>query len=77
MCRGPEFGPGAFFDDPLSPLGIQACDTMVPKVVDGRHHDGTLQPGKICDVPPQPLYRVTVRVDGPANTVTYAQAMLR
>ncbi len=25
----------------------------------------------------QPLYRVSIRVDGPSNTVTYAQAMLR
>ena len=76
MCRGPEFPP-AFFDDPLSPLGIQACDTMVPKVVAAGTTMELCNQGKICDVPPQPLYRVTVRVDGPANTVTYAQAMLR
>jgi hypothetical protein len=31
------------------------------------------------DVVPVPLYRVSIRVDGPdgSNTVTYAQAMLR
>jgi hypothetical protein len=31
------------------------------------------------EVPPTPLYRVSIRIDGPAgtNTVTYAQAMLR
>jgi hypothetical protein len=26
---------------------------------------------------PQPIFRQTIRIEGPANTVTYAQAMLR
>jgi hypothetical protein len=29
------------------------------------------------DPPRQPFYRLTVRVDGPNNTTTFAQAMLR
>ena len=77
MCRGPGSAPGAYFGDPLVSAGIQACDTMVPKVTTAGTTMELCDQGKICDVPPQPLYRVTVRVDGPANTVTYAQAMLR
>ena len=79
MCRGPQYPP-AYFGDPLSSGpggGIQACDTLVPKVSAGGTTMEFCNQGKICDVPPLPLYRVTVRVDGPANTVTYAQAMLR
>ena len=48
-----------------------------------RHHGAEGLVGrttmKLIGIPvnPIPLYRVTVRVDGPSNTVTYAQAMLR
>ena len=65
--------PGPFLGDPLSPDGLQACDMLVPKVSLGR----TTMKLQGIPVPPVPLYRVTVRVDGPANTVTYAQATLR
>jgi hypothetical protein len=31
----------------------------------------------LIEVPPAPFYRVTVRVDGPKNTVSFLQADLR
>lgn len=67
MCARP------YQDDPLLNAGLVACDLLVPKVSLGR----TTMKLQGLVVPPQPLYRVTVRVDGPANTTTYAQAMLR
>jgi hypothetical protein len=74
MCQGSAPAPGPFFGDPLTPLGLQACDMLPPKVSTAGTH-GEERP----EVPPTPLYRVSIRVDGPAgsNTVTYAQAMLR
>jgi len=73
MCQGAAPLPGPYTGDPLTNDGLQACDVMVPKVSSGRT---TM---KLIGIPvnPIPLYRVTVRVDGPSNTVTYAQAMLR
>jgi hypothetical protein len=59
--------------DPISVVGVDNCDLMVPKLTPGRK---TNTAGGIA-VPPIPIYRVTVRVDGPANTVSFAQAMLR
>lgn len=73
MCQGTGPAPGPFFGDPLSEDGLQACDLLVPKVSPG----GTANEVKDIIVLPSPLYRVTIRVDGPANTVTYAQAILR
>lgn len=73
MCQGSAPAPGPYFGDPLAGAGIQACDLLTPKVSLGKT---TMKLGGI-PVPPQPLYRVTVRVDGPSNTVTYAQAVLR
>jgi len=67
MCAKP------YQDDPLLNAGLVACDLLVPKVSLGR----TTMKLQGLVVPPQPLYRVTVRVDGPSNTTTYAQAMLR
>jgi hypothetical protein len=74
MCQGSAPAPGPYFGDPLTPLGLQACDMLPPKVATAGTH-GEERP----EVPPTPLYRVSIRVDGPAgtNTVTYAQAMLR
>ena len=74
MCQGVAPAPGPFFGDPLTPLGLQACDMLPPKVSTAGTH-GEERP----EVPPTPLYRVSIRIDGPAgtNTVTYAQAMLR
>lgn len=57
--------------DPL--VNIGKCDVLVPKVSPGK----TTMKGGGPPTPPQPMFRVTVRVDGPANTVSYAQAMLR
>ena len=73
MCQGSAPAPGPYLGDPLTTTGLQACDLLVPKVALGR----TTMKLVGINVPPQPLYRVTVRVDGPANTVTYAQATLR
>lgn len=74
MCQGSLPAPGPFFGDPLTPTGLQACDMLPPKVSTAGTH-GEERP----EVPPTPLYRVSIRIDGPAgtNTVTYAQAMLR
>lgn len=57
--------------DPL--INIGKCDVMVPKVSPGK----TTMKGGGPPTPPQPLFRVSIRVDGPRNTVAYAQAMLR
>jgi type IV pilus assembly protein PilX len=73
MCQGTAPLPGPFTGDPLSDDGLKACDMLVPKVALGRTTMKLLG----IPVPPVPLYRVTVRVDGPSNTVTYAQAVLR
>ncbi len=73
MCQGVAPAPGPFFGDPLTADGLVACDLLVPKVSLGR----TTMKLQGIPVTPQPLYRVTIRVDGPSNTVTYAQAMLR
>lgn len=72
LCQGSAPAPGPFTGDPLTTTGLQACDMMVPKVATA----GTSME-ELPSVPPAPLYRVSIRVDGPANTVTYAQAMLR
>ncbi len=72
MCQGSAPAPGPFTGDPLTPTGLKACDLMVPKVATA----GTSME-ELPAIPPVPLYRVSIRVDGPANTVTYAQAMLR
>jgi len=74
MCQGSAPAPGPFFGDPLTSTGLQACDMLPPKVSTAGTH-GEERP----EVPPTPLYRVSIRIDGPAgtNTVTYAQAMLR
>ncbi len=58
--------------DPLDP-GIDRCDLLFPKVSPA---GTTMEPAGL-PVNPVPLYRVSIRVDGPANTVTFAQAMLR
>lgn len=39
--------------------------------------EGGSQPSGKTGADPTPIFRVTVRVDGPRNTVTYAQVMLR
>jgi len=72
LCQGSAPAPGPYVGDPLTPTGIRACDMLVPKVSTAGK-DGEELP----DVPPAPLYRVSIRVDGPGSTVTYAQAMLR
>ena len=76
-ARVPRSAPGRVLRRPAGSAGIQACDLLVPKVSPAGTTMELCDQGKFCDVPPQPLYRVTVRVDGPSNTVTYAQAMLR
>ena len=72
MCQGTN-APPPYFGDPIVSAGLIACDLMVPKVSQGRTTMKLTTP----PVPPIPLYRVTIRIEGPTNTVTYAQAMLR
>jgi type IV pilus assembly protein PilX len=52
---------------------LSTCDLTPPKqgTADQIGEDNTLVLGRV------PFYRVTIRVDGPSNTVTFAQAMLR
>lgn len=57
--------------DPV--INVAKCDLLTPKVAAGKT---TMKLGGL-PVPPIPIYRVTVRVDGPGNTLTYAHAMLR
>jgi Tfp pilus assembly protein PilX len=49
------------------------CDMMPPKQSPGT----TVNDGALIQFPPQPFYRVTVRVDGPKNTTSFLQAVLR
>jgi type IV pilus assembly protein PilX len=49
------------------------CDMMQPKQSPGT----TVNQGTPLTLPQQVFYRVTVRVDGPQNTVSFLQAMLR
>jgi hypothetical protein len=49
------------------------CDMMKPKQAPG----ATVNDPMVAILLPQPFYRVTVRVDGPQNTVSFAQAILR
>jgi type IV pilus assembly protein PilX len=54
---------------PVTPAN---CNRLPPKGVTG---DTTNDPALIP--PPTPYFRVTVRVDGPQNTASFLQAMLR
>ena len=49
------------------------CDMGQPKQSPGT----TVNQGTPLTLPQQVFYRVTVRVDGPQNTVSFLQAMLR
>jgi len=49
------------------------CDMMPPKQSPGT----TINDPMAALLAAQPFYRVTVRVDGPTNTVSFLQAMLR
>ena len=50
-----------------------SCDMMAPKQALGTT---TTETNRV-ELPRVPFYRLTVRVDGPQNTVSFAQAMLR
>ena len=64
-------------DAPVIPADNSArnswCDMMPPKQSPGT----TINDPMAALLSAQPFYRVTVRVDGPQNTVSFAQAMLR
>ncbi len=52
---------------------VETCEMLTPKLTTGTTANEGLAP-----VPPRlPMYRVTVRVDGPRNTTSFLQAMLR
>ncbi len=55
------------------PADLSNCDLTGPKQVPGTTIGDPSQP----PLPRFPFYRVTIRVDGPQNTVSFAQAMLR
>ena len=57
--------------DPL--VNIGKCDVLLPKVSPGK----TTMKGGGPPTNPQPIFRQTIRIEGPSNTVTYAQAMMR
>ena len=52
MCRGPGSGARRVLRRSAGLRGHPGLRQLVPEGHDGRHHDGTLRPGKICDVPP-------------------------
>ena len=56
------------------PATAANCDMSPPEEVRGDDRDGARRSPSSIRVP---FYRLTVRVDGPNNTTTYAQAMLR
>lgn len=63
MCAAP--GP------PLS-APPASCDLLLPKVP-----LGTTVGDSTINLPSDPYYRVTIRVDGPQNTASFLQAMLK
>lgn len=56
------------------PAASTHCDMMQPKVSMGTTNNEVIPSGVAG---PYPLYRVTVRVDGPNNSVAFVQAMVR
>ena len=65
MCNDPA-GVGAA-------ATIGSCEMLTPKLTTGT----TANEGPAPVLPRMPMYRVTVRVDGPKNTTSFLQAMLR
>ena len=49
------------------------CEMLAPKRTSGT----TANEGSAIELPRGPMYRVSVRVDGPKNTTSFLQAMLR
>ena len=70
MCNPDVTAPG---NDGTGKASEGWCDLGTPKG-GGKH---TINEAAAFSFPPQPFYRVTVRVDGPQNTVSFLQAMLR
>jgi type IV pilus assembly protein PilX len=70
MCNPDVAAPG---NDGTGKASEGWCDLGTPKG-GGKH---TINEAAAFNFPPQPFYRVTVRVDGPQNTVSFLQAMLR
>ena len=62
MCQNPG--------DPA--LDATKCDVLLPIA-----SPGTTVGDQQLSLPPVPYYRVTIRVDGPQNTASFLQAMLR
>jgi hypothetical protein len=66
MCQG---------EGPVAPAGTEwyplNCDMLKPKV------GGTRTADEAFTANPYPFYRLTVRVDGPRNTASFVQVMLR
>lgn len=66
MCQG---------EGPLPPAGLEwyplNCDMLKPKF------GGTTTSEEAITANPYPFYRLTIRVDGPRNTASFLQVMLR
>jgi hypothetical protein len=57
----------------VGPATVTNCDMLPPKQGLGTTIHDPMAP----ELPRYPFYRVTIRVDGPQNTVSFVQAMLR
>ncbi|MEO5844555.1 MAG: hypothetical protein ABIQ33_06905 [Caldimonas sp.] len=54
----------------------QRCSDS-PVINSGTSRAGGSYPGVLPGAAPQPLYRITTRVDGPRNTISYTQALVQ
>jgi Tfp pilus assembly protein PilX len=62
-------------EGPVAPAGLEwyplNCDMLKPKI------GGTTTTEEALTANPYPFYRLTIRVDGPRNTASFVQVMLR
>jgi hypothetical protein len=70
MCRAE--GPAVPPTPPGGPAAAPQCDMLPPKLA-----FGTTVADPSFALPQKPFYRLTVRVDGPRNTASFMQVMLR
>ncbi|MGH9549682.1 MAG: pilus assembly PilX family protein, partial [Terriglobales bacterium] len=69
MC----LGAGPAQPGPVPTGSPNSCDMLPPKVNPGT----TVHDQSVATLSPIPFYRVTIRVDGPQNSTSFLQAMLR
>lgn len=56
--------------------GAQQCSDAVPKSVGGESKGGAFYGSQNSKLDPTPFFRVTARVTGPRNTVSYTQVLM-